>query len=109
MTISKFIEEYSHNNPCCVENINNIILSCKIRDNKYQDILMDWMIKFTNIADLPIKSINIVEINNKDRLVFKIDSDITEFYIDKDKVNLENCPVWFYDEVHNTHTLVGEA
>lgn len=105
MTIKDFIKEFSHNNSIYVENKNNYRMQYRYNQNsKLQDKLIDWEIEFTNISDCDIICISqVYDSDGRFRAItLKIDTELTEFIFDKEKISLKYAPLWLYEEVHET-------
>jgi hypothetical protein len=102
VTVSEFVNRFSHNNTVWVENANIFPMSHRYRQDKEKinGTVMDWELKYTNIADC-----NVVRISNTENCSYMIivDTDKTCFDYIPEKVLSSNAPLWLYNEVHGSN------
>ena len=104
LSVSEFIEKYMHNNEIVVENRDNYQMSYYFPNEDEKFILMDWELRYTDISDCEI--ICIKNVHRKyigQHITVKIDTDKKFFVFEKNKVTLDNAPLWLYNKTHGTN------
>lgn len=114
MTIEKFIEEFSHNNEIVIENKECYAMdltSIVRKDGKPTLVVMDWEIKYTDIADCEIICISNVyrQPEIQQVITLRIDTDQKSYAFVPEKVRLDNCPLWLYEHIHRINVQAAEA
>ena len=114
MTIEKFIEQFSHNNEVVIENRDCYAMDLSSRqrkDGKPVLMVMDWEIRYTDIAGCEIICISNVhrEPDIQQVITLRIDTDRKSYAYVPEKVKIDNCPLWLYNHVHHTDITGAEA
>lgn len=114
MTIEKFIEQFSHNNEVVIENRDCYAMDLSSRqreDGKPVLMVMDWEIRYTDIADCEMICISNVhrEPDIQQVITLRIDTDRKSYAYVPEKVKTDNCPLWLYNHVHHTDITGAEA
>ena len=112
MTVSKFIEEFMHNNEVVIENRDNYEMHYRyLPEDEEKLVLMDWEVMYTDISDCEIICIKNV-IRDKSigqHITVKIDTEQKDFMFVPEKVKLDNAPLWLYNKMHRTNIHGCEA
>ena len=98
-----FIDRFSHNNEVFVENKDNYQMYYKYRadQEKIDGGIMDWELNYTDISDCNVIRISNVIRDGKETLTIVVDTDKKCFNFLKEKVSLDNSPMWLYEKVHD--------
>ena len=103
MRLSEFIENFMHNNEVVIENRDNYQMGYYYPNEDEKFVLMDWELQYTDIADCDVICVkNVIRKDIGQHITIKVDTDKTFFVFVKDKVSLDNAPLWLYNKMHGT-------
>ena len=107
MKLRDFIETFSHNNEIWVENKNRMVIQWRYNPTqRYMwEKIMDWELKFTDIADCEVIKISNAR-HSAQGITIVIDTDKEMYDFIPELVKEDNCPVWLYENVHNVKLQV---
>lgn len=110
MKLKDFIETYSHNNELWIENKNCMGIQFRYnpQESYFWEVIMDWEMKFTDIADCEVSKIANVY-HSTQGITIRLDTDRVKFDFIPELVREDNCPVWLYEKVHNIKLQVRGA
>lgn len=103
MTLGEFIKNFSHNSEIYIENKNRFQMGYKYTSDGLERIapVMDWELKFTDIADVNvIKIANVIRPGANQGITIVIDTDKEVFNYLPEKATRYNCPLWLYNKLH---------
>lgn len=102
--LSEFIENFMHNNEVVIENRYNYEMHYRYFSEDHEKVvLMDWELQYTDISDCDVICVkNVIRQKVGQHITIKVDTDKTDFIFDKDKVTLDNAPLWLYNKMHGT-------
>ena len=108
MKLKDFIAKFSQNNELWIQNKKHLCLEYRYNSSsKYiYDVVMDWMMQYTDIADCEVIRIANVFGHITHGITIEIDTDKEKFEFVPELVT-DTCPVWFYERVHNIKIHVG--
>ena len=114
MKLKDFIEQFSHNNEMYIENKERkqmYYISPKDKTTEKTGAIMDWELKFTDIADCEV-----VEISNVLRpgkvqggITIVIDTEGDTFRFIPELITIYNAPRWLYNAAHGTNVRGCDA
>ena len=110
MTVSDFCKRFSHNNEIYVENKDRKEMGYRyneLSEIKY-GMIMDWELKYTNIADCKLLRIsNVIRPGESQGITFVVDTVEENFEYSKEKTTIGNSPLWLFEKVNGTKIMVG--
>ena len=111
MKLKDFITTFSHNNEIWVQNKDGKKMGYRYKpthDYMY-DIIMDWELLHTDIAECEVIRIANVVGYATQGITIVINTEKRHFDFVPELVTMDNSPVWLYERVHNTKLAVGDA
>ena len=113
MKLKDFIEQFSHNNEIYIENKERkqmYYISPKDKTTEETGVIMDWELKFTDIADCEVVKISNVLRPGKDQgITIVIDTEGDTFRFIPELITMDNAPLWLYNAAHGTNICGCEA
>lgn len=106
MKLEDFIKQFSHNNPIYIENKERVQMYYKSIENGSEQTgsIMDWELKFTNIAQCEvIKLANVFRRGKPQGFTIVIDTDKDEFEYIPELITRDNAPLGLYNDAHKTN------
>ena len=109
MKLKDFIEQFSHSNEIYIENKERKQMYYSYPKDKTAEetgTIMDWELKFTDIADREV-----VEIfpGNEQSITIVIDTEDDTFRFIPELITIDNAPLWLYNAAHGTNVHGCEA
>ena len=100
MKLKEFIAVFSYDNEISVLNADNTFMLHRyhMSQKPSEGSLMDWELKFTDIADCDV--IRIRSIINAPGITIQVATKKLCIEFLPQLVTLQNAPLWFYNEIH---------
>ena len=113
MKLKDFIEQFSHNNEIYIENKERkqmYYISLKDKTTEVTGTIMDWELKFTDIANCEvIKISNVLRLGKEQGITIVIDTECDTFRFIPELITIDNAPLWLYNAAHGTDVCGCEA
>ena len=113
MKLKDFIEQFSHNNEMYIENKERkqmYYISLKDKTTEVTGTIMDWKLKFTDIANCEvIKISNVLRPGKEQGITIVIDTECDTFRFIPELITIDNAPLWLYNAAHGTNFRVCDA
>ena len=109
MKLKDFIEQFSHSNEIYIENKERKQMYYSYPKDKTAEetgTIMDWELKFTDIADREV-----VEIfpGNEQSITIVIDTEDDTFRFIPELITIDNAPLWLYNAAHGANVRGCDA
>ena len=113
MKLKNFIEQFSHNNEMYIENKERkqmYYISPEDKTTEKTGAIMDWELKFTDIADREvIKISNVLRPGKEQGITIVIDTEDDTFRFIPELITIDNAPLWLYNAAHGTNVRGCDA
>ena len=113
MKLKDFIEQFSHNNEMYIENNERkqmCYISPKDKTTEVTGTIMDWELKFTDIANCEvIKISNVLRPGKEQGITIVIDTECDTFRFIPELITIDNAPLWLYNAAHETNVCGFET
>ena len=109
MKLKDFIEQFSHNNEMYIENKERkqmYYISPEDKTTEETGTIMDWELKFTDIADCEVVKIFP---RNEQSITIVIDTEGDTFRFIPELITIDNAPLWLYNAAHGTNVRGCDA
>ena len=107
MKLKDFIEQFSHNNEMYIENKERkqmYYISLEDKTTEKTGAIMDWELKFTDIADREVVKIsNVLRPGKEQGITIVIDTEDDTFRFIPELITIYNAPLWLYNAAHGTN------
>ena len=113
MKLKDFIEQFSHNNEMYIENKERkqmYYISPEDKTTEKAGTIMDWELKFTDIANCEVVKIsNVLRPGKEQGITIVIDTEDDTFRFIPELITIDNAPLWLYNAAHGTDVCGCEA
>ena len=113
MKLKDFIEQFSHNNEMYIENKERkqmYYISPEDKTTEKTGAIMDWELKFTDIADREVVEIsNVLRPGKEQGITIVIDTEGDTFRFVPELITIDNAPLWLYNAAHGTNVRGCDA
>ena len=109
MKLKDFIEQFSHNNEMYIENKERkqmYYISPEDKTTEKTGAIMDWELKFTDIADCEVVKIYP---GKEQSITIVIDIEDDTFRFIPELITIDNAPLWLYNAAHGTNVRGCDA